>query len=113
MMICSVITISSSSFLKKRFAPLDSAATNSSPANHMHLNNAEENWTFEELVHRQHTALLVIDLQKDFCDDDGAMAKLGKDLSMIKGMLPRLVSLVEAARVHNIKIISRNESIQS
>ena len=67
--------------------------------------NSEVNWTFEELVYPQHVALLVIDIQKDFCDDDGAMARLGKDLSVVKAMLPRLLNLIEFARGHNIKVI--------
>jgi ureidoacrylate peracid hydrolase len=46
----------------------------------------------------QHTALLVVDVQNDFCAKEGAYGKIGADLSMVKEMVPRLSSFIEEAR---------------
>lgn len=48
-----------------------------------------------ELVDPKHTALLVIDVQNDFCHPDGHFARHGKDLSSILETLPRLRSFVK------------------
>ena len=39
---------------------------------------------FADKVNPAHTALLVIDVQQDFCSPGGALARLGTDLSMIR-----------------------------
>ncbi len=52
----------------------------------------------EELVDPAHTALIVIDMQRDFIEPDGLFASLGIDLSMYAQSRPRLVSLLSAAR---------------
>lgn len=45
------------------------------------------------------TALLVLDVQNDFCDSKGAFAKfLGWDARPIREMVPRLVQFVNRAR---------------
>lgn len=36
-----------------------------------------------EKLNPHHTALIVIDMQNDFCSDTGLMAKLGKDVSLM------------------------------
>jgi nicotinamidase-related amidase len=43
-----------------------------------------------ELVDPAHTALLLIDMQRDFIDADGVFGKLGIDLSMYAQCRPRL-----------------------
>ena len=54
--------------------------------------------TLGELVKPERTALVLVDMQNDFVDDDGAFGRLGIDLSMYGRMRPRLVSLLAAAR---------------
>lgn len=44
-----------------------------------------------------HTALLVIDIQKDFAAPEGLLGKRGRDLSMVPGMLAANRKLIEAA----------------
>ena len=44
--------------------------------------------TLEELVDLKSTALVVIDMQNDFCHVDGHFAKHGKDLSSIEAIVP-------------------------
>jgi len=45
-----------------------------------------------------HTALVVIDVQNDFCSPTGSLAALGFDTGAAQEMVPRLRRLVEAAR---------------
>jgi nicotinamidase-related amidase len=52
----------------------------------------------EELVDPAHTALIVIDMQRDFIEPDGLFATLGIDLSMYVTSRPLLAALLGAAR---------------
>ncbi len=52
----------------------------------------------EELVDPSHTALIVIDMQRDFIEPDGLFGSLGIDLSMYAESRPRLAALLAAAR---------------
>src|SRR4051812_45562245 len=58
-----------------------------------------------ELVDPRHTALVVVDMQRDFCAPGGAFAQVGVDLSMYPAMVPRLGRLVEAGREAGVRII--------
>jgi ureidoacrylate peracid hydrolase len=58
-----------------------------------------------EKIHPQVAALVLIDVQNDFCSPGGAFAKLGYDISMVQEMIPRLVKLVEEARKAGVPII--------
>jgi ureidoacrylate peracid hydrolase len=51
------------------------------------------------------TALLVVDMQNDFCHADGALAKRGAELGPTQAMLPQLLRLVEAARAAGLAVI--------
>lgn len=55
-----------------------------------------------ELASPSHTALLLIDMQRDFIEPDGAFASLGVDLSMYEQTRPRLAGLLTAARRHGV-----------
>jgi nicotinamidase-related amidase len=54
--------------------------------------------TLEELVDPKHTALVLIDVQNDFCSEGGLMHEVGKDLSMMKPMVQSLHRVLERAR---------------
>jgi ureidoacrylate peracid hydrolase len=54
--------------------------------------------TLEKKVDPAHSALLVVDVQNDFCAKDGAFDKAGLNLEMVRDMVPRLVEFIEAAR---------------
>jgi nicotinamidase-related amidase len=58
-----------------------------------------------ELVDPGHTALVVVDMQRDFCTPGGAFARLGVDVSMYPAMVPRLVRLVDSARAAGVRIV--------
>jgi nicotinamidase-related amidase len=51
-----------------------------------------------ELVDPTHTALIVVDMQRDFIEPDGLFGKLGIDLSMYAESRPKLAALLAAAR---------------
>lgn len=59
----------------------------------------------ESKVAPSHTALIVVDMQNDFCADGGAMAKEGFDLTMVQAMAPRLASFISESRKVGLTII--------
>ncbi len=61
--------------------------------------------TLAELVNRKHTALIVVDMQNDFCKAGWAFDQPGIDLSMYPSMLPRLSRLLAAARDIGVPVI--------
>ena len=62
-------------------------------------------FTLEEWVNPQHTALLIVDPQNDFCASDGAMAKKGADLSRIQAAAPRLNKFITGVRKIGMPVI--------
>ena len=53
----------------------------------------------------RNTALIVVDMQNDFCDSNGALARSGSDPSMIQAMAPRLLGLLDSARRVKLPIV--------
>jgi nicotinamidase-related amidase len=51
-----------------------------------------------ELVDPAHTALIMVDMQRDFIEPDGVFGKLGIDLSMYAESRPKLAALLTSAR---------------
>ena len=58
-----------------------------------------------ELVHPAHTALIVVDMQCDFIEPDGAFGRMGIDLTMYAAARPRLAALLAAARASGTMIV--------
>lgn len=61
--------------------------------------------TLAELVDQRHTALIVVDMQNDFCKAGWAFDRLGIDLSMYPPMLPHLSRLLAGARGIGVPVI--------
>lgn len=61
--------------------------------------------TLADKVCPTHTALVVVDMQNDFCADDGFVAKSGRDVSLIQEMTKRLSTLTEHARGAGVRTI--------
>ena len=57
------------------------------------------------IVDPAHTAVLVIDMQNDFCSPSGAAAKAGVDVSMMGEMIPRVAALLREARRRKVPIV--------
>ncbi len=53
---------------------------------------------FDALVDPAHTALLVVDMQNDFCHPDGVMGRAGSDLSSFPAAIAAIKDLLQAAR---------------
>ena len=60
--------------------------------------------TLEERLDPAHTALVIIDMQKDFCVDGFATSRAGRPLDAVKALIPRLVKLRDAARRTGVRI---------
>lgn len=50
-------------------------------------------------------ALVIVDVQNDFCDPEGRCGKRGSDLSSIIPMVPTLNSFIDRARAEGVKIV--------
>ncbi len=61
--------------------------------------------TLAELINPNHTAVIVVDMQNDFCKAGGAFDQLGIDISMYPAMLPHLSRLLVGARKVGVKVI--------
>jgi nicotinamidase-related amidase len=64
----------------------------------IHIDGRDVLTSLDELVDPRRAALLIVDMQRDFIEADGAFGTLGVDLSMYSDMHPRLVDLLGAAR---------------
>lgn len=54
--------------------------------------------TLEEKISPSHAALLVIDVQNDFFADGGVFHRIGRDVSVVRAMIPPLRRTIAAAR---------------
>jgi ureidoacrylate peracid hydrolase len=61
--------------------------------------------TLEEKIDPKHTAVIVVDVQNDFCHPDSPLAKDGRDLSAAQDMVPRLAGLIDDARATGVPVI--------
>jgi ureidoacrylate peracid hydrolase len=59
----------------------------------------------EELVSKERAAVLVIDMQNDYCHPNGCQARLGTDVSLAGEMAPRLERFLGLARAAGTRII--------
>jgi ureidoacrylate peracid hydrolase len=61
--------------------------------------------TLDELVDLRSSAIIVIDMQNDFCDPNGSSAKYGADVSTIQDMIPRMQRFFAGARALGAQLI--------
>lgn len=60
----------------------------------------------KDLINPKTTALLVIDIQNDYCSSSGKIGQgLGLDLSPVQKVIPELINFVEKARTKGLPII--------
>lgn len=56
-------------------------------------------------VSPESTALIVVDVQNDFCSRDGNLGKQGADLTMVNEMMPNLIELIANAKMNKVPVI--------
>src|SRR6516165_4132231 len=61
--------------------------------------------SLEQKVDPAHAALIVVDVQNDFCADEGFFGSEGYDLRQIKAAVPRIGNLINQARAAGVKVI--------
>ena len=61
--------------------------------------------TLDEKIDPAHAALVVVDVQNDFCAEEGTMGRIGRDVSVVQSMIPRLQRLVDDARRAGVPVI--------
>jgi ureidoacrylate peracid hydrolase len=69
----------------------------------------------EEILHPDHSALIVVDVQNDFVHDGGALANIvktiGRDMSHVQGSLPGINEAIGVARAAGVQVIYLQEVI--
>ena len=61
--------------------------------------------TLAERVDPRHTALLVVDMQNDYCSPGGAGERNGRDVSSAQAIIPPLARLIDAGRVAGVRMV--------
>ncbi len=61
--------------------------------------------TLEKKVDPSHTALIVVDVQNDFCAKGGALDKEGLDVRLVQAMVPKLTNFINRVREVGLAII--------
>ncbi|MDB5771330.1 MAG: ureidoacrylate peracid hydrolase [Burkholderiales bacterium] len=61
--------------------------------------------TLNDKVAPGNAALIVVDVQNDFCADDGVFGRTGNDLTMVQKAVPKLQQLIEGARAAKVPVI--------
>jgi len=59
----------------------------------------------EKIIDTGPTAILVIDLQNAYCSKNGAMARLGYDISKNEEIVPNIANFLDETRAYNFLII--------
>jgi len=65
------------------------------------LKTVDLKWLLEETD----TALIIVDVQNEFCHPDGEFARRGFDVAPINRIIPNLSALANAAHAHNVPVI--------
>ena len=61
--------------------------------------------TLEEVLDPAHTALAVIDVQNDFCEDDGVFPKHGVTIPSVKETINNIAQVLKTARESQIRVV--------
>lgn len=69
------------------------------------INGIEVLDSLEEFVDPRHAAVIVVDMQNDFCHGDGHYARHGKDISAMAASVPGVVDFVRAAQARGVLVV--------
>lgn len=59
----------------------------------------------EQKLMNSRTAIVVVDVQNDYCHPEGALAQAGNDIGAVADMMPNLHRLLAASRVFEVPVI--------
>jgi ureidoacrylate peracid hydrolase len=66
-----------------------------------------------EFLDPRDAALVIVDVQNDFCHEDGAAARMGLDISAVQAVVPAIEGLIDLARETDVpRIYLRGEHSQ-
>src|ERR1700759_875529 len=66
-------------------------------------------WPYDGALRPDNTALIIIDMQTDFCGIGGYVDKMGYDLSLTRAPIEPIRALLAQARAHKLHIIHTRE----
>lgn len=58
----------------------------------------------------KHTALVLVDMQNDFSDENGLFGQAGRDISPVKGVIPACKKLLDTAREKGVFVVHIQQS---
>jgi len=61
--------------------------------------------TLDELANPRHSALILVDMQQDFCLPGGALERHGADISIYSTIIPKLATLLDSARDMRLLVV--------
>ncbi|ANS76591.1 isochorismatase [Paenibacillus yonginensis] len=61
--------------------------------------------TLQELVTDKKAAVVIVDVQNDYCHPEGSLGQRGADVSGVAEMMPNLHRLLDSARAHEVPLI--------
>lgn len=64
---------------------------------------------FDFPFEKEHIALIVIDMQRDFVEEGGFGASLGNDVSRLRAIIPTVARLIEGFRAAHLPVIHTRE----
>lgn len=72
--------------------------------------------TLGDRIDPKSTAVIVVDVQNDFCHSDSPLARIGMDVTAAQEMVPRLLQLIDSARgagatIVWVKMVSNDNTI--
>jgi nicotinamidase-related amidase len=56
-------------------------------------------------INNDKLALVVVDMQNDFCDPNGSFAKAGRDITSVRGIIKNISSLINTARQNGTLVV--------
>ena len=75
--------------------------------------NNERDADLKRILNPKHTALLMIDMQNDFCSEEGKFSKAGRDCTSIRRIVPSCKNLLQGARHAGVFIVHIQQSTLS
>jgi nicotinamidase-related amidase len=70
-------------------------------------------WPFDGKLNADNTALIVIDMQTDFCGHGGYVDRMGYDITLTRAPIPAITSLLNEMRTQGYMIIHTREGHRS